>query len=145
MSKSDNYVSLLKYFLFSRGPKSCYWVFFCFSFEHVSQKANVFREVPCFFNDFQKSRSFSNTYANYCVLQDGCDDLSSASRICQIEKCHTSKLILRISWINYVLAKCHRWFIMLGRATFSCFRVRWVWRIGSVLVHVSQFHESRSS
>ena len=24
------------------------------------------------------------------------------------EKCHTSKLILRISWINYVLDRCHR-------------------------------------
>ena len=27
------------------------------------------------------------------------------------EKCHTSKLILTISWINSVLDKCYRWFI----------------------------------
>ena len=72
------------------------------------------------------------------------------------EKCHTSKLILRISWINYVLDKCHRWFtkrgpldlssclkwrigsVLLHVSQFWGFRVHWVWRIGSVLVHVSQ-------
>ena len=34
------------------------------------------------------------------------------------EKCHTSKLILTISWINYVLDKCYRWFINGARTSY---------------------------
>ena len=44
-------------------------------------------------------------------------DLSSESKgayfnACS-QKCHTSKLILRISWINYVLDKCHVFYCWL--------------------------------
>ena len=43
----------------------------------MSKLSTFFREVPCDFNHFENSDPFSNTCANYCVLQDACDDLSS--------------------------------------------------------------------
>ena len=48
---------------------------------HVSKLSFFFREVPCDFNNFENSAPFSNTCANYCVLQDACDDLSSDIRM----------------------------------------------------------------
>ena len=48
---------------------------------HVSKLSNFFREVPCDFNNSEESAAFSNTCANYCVLQDACDDLSSDIRM----------------------------------------------------------------
>ena len=47
----------------------------------MSKVSIVFREVPCDFNNFEKSAPFSNTSANFCVLQDACDDLSSDIRM----------------------------------------------------------------
>ena len=35
-----------------------------------------------------------------------------------VKKSNTSKLILRISWINYVLDKCHRWFIKRDQVSY---------------------------
>ena len=48
---------------------------------HVSKLSIVFREVTCDFNNSEELAPFSNTCANFCVLQDACDDLSSDIRM----------------------------------------------------------------
>ena len=52
-------------FQISDSQNRCAWASFCFSFVHVIKLSNVFREVPCVFNDSEKWRSFSYMYRKY--------------------------------------------------------------------------------
>ena len=68
---------------------------------HVSKLSTFFREVPCDFNNFEKSAPFSNTCANFCVLQDACDDLSSDIRM-YVNVVISKFVILLMKYCNFL-------------------------------------------
>ena len=47
----------------------------------MSKLSIVFREVPCVFNDSEKSRPFSYTCANFCFLDSAIVDLSNDTKL----------------------------------------------------------------